>query len=187
MSKDLDPVPAGGVSNEAVVNATGKPWTHWMSLLDEAGGREMNHKQLVAVVAQHPEASAWWQQQITVTYEKSRGLREKHEVEDGYQLSRSRTLAAPAERVYDAWIDDVQRRKWLPDVEVNVRKATPHKSIRLDWNDGTLVQIYLTAKGENKTAVSVHHTKLPDGSTAEAMKSSWVESLDRLQAVVEDS
>lgn len=185
MSKDLDPVDAGGVSDEAVVNATGKPWSHWLTLLDEAGGRTMNHKQLVAVVAQHPEVSFWWQQQITVTYEKSRGLRQKHEAEDGYQFSRSRTMAAPLERVYDAWVDDAQRRQWLPDAEVNIRKATPHKSIRLDWGDGSLVAVYLTAKGENKTSVSVHHNKLADGSTAEALKSSWGEALNRLTEAVE--
>lgn len=185
MNDDLDPAVASGTSSEAAENATGKPWSEWMAILDAAGGREMSHKQLVDHLGRHYRVSGWWMQQIAVAYENSRGLRRKHEMPDGYQISRSRTLAAPAAAVYDLWLDERRRRRWLPDAEFTVRKATPHKTIRLTWSDGTLVEARLSEKGPDKTAVTVQHNKLPDAEAAERMKSYWAAALERLREVAE--
>lgn len=183
MSEDLDPSVATGTSSEAAEKATGKPWAEWMALLDEAGGREMNHKEIVAYLGRYHRVSAWWMQQIAVTYENSRGLRQKHEMPDGYQVSRSRTIAASAEVIYRAWLDDT-RNHWLPDAEFAVRKVTPPKIIRLSWSDGTLVEVRLAEKGSGKTTVTVQHNKLPDGEAAERMKGYWAAALERLEKEV---
>ena len=179
MSADLDPAAITGTSDEAVARATGKTWAEWLALLDAAGGRELNHKQIVAHLQANHDVSSWWQQQLTVGYEQSRGLRARHEMADGYQISRSRTIAAPAAVVYDAWADDATRAAWLPDAAFTVRKATPPKSLRLTWADGTSVEVGLADKGD-RTAVSVQHTKLPDAAAAERMKAYWAEALGRL-------
>ena len=185
MTADLDPAAVSGTSSEAAEKATGKPWADWMALLDEAGGRGMTHKELVAHLARHYRVSDWWLQQISVTYEKSRRLRQTHEMPDGYQISRTRTMAATAATLYDLWLDESARRRWLPDAELTVRKATPHKIIRLQWGDGTLVEARLAEKGPDNTAVTVQHNKLPDADTAERMKAYWAAALERLQTVVE--
>ncbi len=182
MTQDLDPAAVTGTSSEAAEKATGKPWAEWMVLLDAAGGREMTHKAIVAHLAANFDVSPWWQQQIAVGYEQSRGLRAKHEMAEGYQISRSRTLAATAERVYVAWLDHDARRIWLPDGEITIRNATPHKSIRLAWRDDSRVEVRLVEKDEGRTTVTVQHNKLPDSETAEAMKRYWAAALDKLQA-----
>ena len=179
MTAELDPAAITGTSDEAVARATGKSWAEWLAILDAAGGREMNHKQIVAHLQAHHDVSSWWQQQLTVGYEQSRGLRAKHEMAHGYQISRSRTVAAPAAAVYHAWADDATRAGWLPDAAFAVRKATPPKSLRLTWADGTSVEVGLSDKGD-RTAVSVQHTKLPDAAAAERMKAYWAEALGRL-------
>lgn len=184
MSADQDPARLTGTSDEAVMRATGKSWAEWLALLDDAGGREMNHKQLVAHLQAHHDVTSWWQQQLTVGYEQSRGLRARHEMADGYQISRSRTVAAPAAAVYHAWADDAARARWLPDAAFTVRKATPPRSLRLTWagaaGDGaTSVEVALSDKGD-RTAVTVQHTKLPDAAAAERMKAYWAEALGRL-------
>ena len=184
MDTDLDPAAVSGTSSEAAETATGKPWAAWMALLDEAGGRQMNHKQLVDFLARNHRVSGWWMQQIAVTYENSRGLRQKHQMPDGYQISRSRTLAAPAEAIYDAWLDEPTRARWLTGAVFIVRKTTPHRIIRLAWDDGTLVEVRLAEKGPGKTTVTVQHNKLPDGETAERMKAYWAAALERLEARV---
>jgi uncharacterized protein YndB with AHSA1/START domain len=184
MSEDLDPAAVSGTSSEAVAKATGKPWSEWMALLDAAGGRKMTHKQIVACLVAEHDASPWWRQQIAVAYEQSRGLREKHEMSDGYQISRSRTMAVDAERIYNAWLDDGTRRRWLPG-DFTVRKATPYKTLRLTWSDGSRVEVRLDAKGPEKCAVVVQHDKLPDADAAERMKEYWADALERLRELVE--
>ncbi len=181
---DLDPVEVSGTSNEAVERATGQPWPHWMALLDAAGGREMNHKQLVAQLVAHG-VGPWWQQQVAVAYENSRGLRARHEMADGYQISRSRTISAPAERLYDAWLNDEARRRWLPEADFSLRKATAPKTIRLTWADGSHVVVELIAKGPEKTTVRIQHDKLADADAAERMKAYWAAALENLEATIE--
>lgn len=182
MSDYLDPAAATGTSSEAAEQATGKPWAEWMALLDAAGGRGMNHKQIVNYLGHNYRVSAWWQQHITVAYEQSRGLRARHEMPDGYQISRTRTIAAPLAAVYAAWTDDDARARWLPDAVFTVRAATPPRTLRLTWSDGTLVEVRLADKGD-RTAVTVQHNKLPDAAAAERMKAYWAEALARLAAV----
>lgn len=179
MSADQDPATLTGTSDEAVLRATGKSWVEWLALLDAAGGREMNHKQLVAHLQAHHDVSSWWQQQLTVGYEQSRGLRAKHEMVDGYQISRSRTLAAPIAAVYAAWTDETARARWLPDATFTIRKTTPPRLLRLTWSDGSSVEVRLTDKGE-RTQMAVQQEKLADGEAAERMKRYWAEALGRL-------
>ncbi|HEY4156870.1 MAG TPA: hypothetical protein VGM29_02190, partial [Polyangiaceae bacterium] len=43
---------AVGVTSEAVARRTGKNWAEWFALLDAAGAETMDHKGIVAVLAQ---------------------------------------------------------------------------------------------------------------------------------------
>jgi uncharacterized protein YndB with AHSA1/START domain len=120
-----------------------------------------------------------------VAYEKSRGLRAKHEMVDGYQISRSRTMPVAVERLYDAWMNEEARRRWLPDADFTLRRATAPKSIRLTWADGSRVDVALEAKGPEKTTVRVQHDKLADADDAERMKAFWAAALENLEATIE--
>lgn len=102
-------VKAPEISNEAVQAKTRKTWDEWFAILDDAGGREMGHKEVVAVLNNNYEISAWWQQSVTVAYEKARGMRQKHEMVDVYLISKRVTLNAPLEMVFTAWVDDLTR------------------------------------------------------------------------------
>lgn len=184
MNNDLDPAVVTGTSSEAAEKATGKPWAEWMALLDEAGGRSMTHKEIVAWLGANHRVSAWWMQQIAVAYENSRGLRQKHEMPDGYQISRSRTIPAAAETLYHAWLDEATRAHWLSDAAFTARKVTPHKIIRLAWDDDTAVEVRLTEKGAGRTTITVQHNKLPDAEAAERMKGYWAAALERLEAAI---
>ena len=43
-----------------------------------------------------------------------------------------------------------------------MRTRRKDKSIRVDWEDGTRVQFYFTAKGEAKSQVAIQHRKLAE-------------------------
>jgi hypothetical protein len=168
------------VSDEAVRAATGKGWDEWFSVLDAAGGRELTHQQIVAYLREQHGVGPWWQQGVTNTYEQYIGRRSKHEMPEGFQISRSRTLLARLPELLAAWTDYSVRGAWLLQGDFQVRKATPEKSLRLTWGDGSRVEVSFAAKGEARSTVTVQHSQLPDAVEAERRKAYWTEMLDRL-------
>lgn len=183
---NMDAPPLPQVSNAAVQAKTGKQWSEWIAVLDEAGARHMDHKAIVAYLKEHHDLEPWWQQMVTVTYEQVRGLRAKHQQSDGYQISASKTVAAPVTTLYAAWQDDALRRRWLPDHNITIRKATADTSMRITWRDGSSsVEAYFSAKGEGKSQVAVQHRKLLSATEAAEMKVYWSNALQRLKEFVE--
>jgi len=171
----------GGISSAAVRAATGKSWKQWCTLLDKAGGRSMNHKEIVAVVGGKYDVGPWWQQMVTVGYEQAAGLRKKHEKPEGFQISRSKTYAVPASKVFAAWSTSARRAAWLGNKSITVRKSTRNKNLRVTWSDGkTSLDVQLVPKGAAKTQLTVQHSKLPSSREAEKMKSYWSQTLARL-------
>jgi uncharacterized protein YndB with AHSA1/START domain len=174
-----------GISSEAVKAKTGKTWAEWFAILDAAGAKKMSHKEIVAVLGEQQGVGDWWQQMLTVGYEQARGLREKHQKPEGYQVSASKTMAVPVEALFKAWHDARARKKWLAD-PITISKATPGKSLRLKWGDGrTSVDVNLYVKGETKSQVTVQHSKLKNAKEAAAMKKFWGEALNALKAILE--
>ena len=108
-----------------------------------------------------------------------------HEKTDGFAANASKTFAAPAMALYEAWADGERRNRWLPDAPLNVRKATPGKSLRITWADGSSVDANLTARGADKSQVAIQHSRLPDAETAAQMKAFWGAALERLRILLE--
>jgi Activator of Hsp90 ATPase homolog 1-like protein len=174
------------VSDEAVQAKTGKTWKEWFALLDRAGAKKMSHTAMAAYLYDELGCPGWWNQMVAVSYEQERGLRDKHERPDGYSISRSKTLATPVERLYEAWEDAKQRSRWLKE-KIVIRKGTPSKSMRITWSDGaTNLEVNFYAKGDGKSQVTVQHSKLADTKAAERMKAYWGEALERLCEELEE-
>jgi hypothetical protein len=172
-----------GMSDSAVSSKTGRTWAEWVRILDAAGAAAMPHREIAKHVASLGTPS-WWTQMVTVGYERIRGLRAKGQLRGGsYQVSRSRTFPVPVETLFDAFANARRRRRWLP-VRVTVRTARPHRSLRMNWEGGTLALFGFTAKGSAKSAVAVEHQKLPDRAAADALRKSWDEYFDRLGRIL---
>jgi hypothetical protein len=163
-----------GTSSEAVEKATGRGWDQWLAILDKAGARTMVHKDIARLLHEEHGLSGWWAQSVTVGYEQARGLRQKHETSEGFQISASKTIGAPIGKAFSAWNDVKSRQAWLGDAALQIRKATADKSIRITWEQGpekgTSVEVYLYAKGQDKCQVAVNHTKLRSAAAGEKMK-----------------
>lgn len=168
------------VSDEAVRNKTGRAWAEWFEILDQEGAREMPHREIATLIHGKYGVAGWWAQNVTVGYEQERGLREKHQKTSGYEVSVSRTLPVAVDALYASWQEEA-RGRWLGE-EVVVRKATPHRTLRITWPDRTDLVVHFEAKGEAKSQVVVQHGKLPDAEAAARMKSYWAEALERLRA-----
>jgi uncharacterized protein YndB with AHSA1/START domain len=145
----------------------------------------MTHKEIVAFLTGQHQVGPWWQQSVAVAYEQTRGKRDKHQMPEGYQISRSRTFFVPLSDLYAAWADESARGAWLLVEDLQVRKATPNKSLRITWADGSSVEAGFSSKGENKSQATVQHSRLPDAEHAEQMKVFWANALEKLNRYLE--
>jgi uncharacterized protein YndB with AHSA1/START domain len=178
--------PALRMSDAAVKAKTGKTWKEWFSILDKAGAKKLSHKEIVKYVNTEQGVGPWWQQMITATYEQQRGLRAEHEKPTGFEISVSRTVAAPVPALYEAFGNTRKRAQWLQEEGLVERTAVKNKSMRVTWNDQkTILAISFLPKGEGKSQIVVQHGKLPNARSAAKMKKYWGEALDRLRALIE--
>jgi hypothetical protein len=169
------------IGDKAVIAKTGKSWEEWLDLLDAAGAQQMSHKEIVAYLNKHHSLKPWWQQSVTVTYEKARGLREKHQRPEGYSISASKTFPERLDELFRVWNEEELRTQWLPDAPLSILKATPGKSMRIRWEPASRIDVYFTGKGENKSQVSVQHSQLASAEEAELLKQYWRQALANLK------
>jgi len=186
MAKGGNPGKLAGVSRDAVMKKTGKDWAEWVAVIDKAGAKTMDHKEIVAIVREKHGVGSWWQQMVTVGYEQARGKREVHQTSSGYQVSVSKTVNVPLKELFHAREDDRARAKWLPGSPFVVRKTTAIKSLRASWKDGRSgVDVYFYSKGEHKSQVSLQHNRLSGSDEVTRMRSLWRKSLDDLKKMLE--
>lgn len=181
----IDYAALAGVSDAVIKEKTGCPWSRWVPTLDALGAETMSHRDVARLVHEKYKVDGWWAQTVTVGYERIKGLRVKGQLRNGsYEASKSRTFNAPAETVFDAFAKPKMRGKWLAGEKVVVRTATPQRSLRLGWSDGSIVAVWLEPKGPAKTVVSVTRGKLPDKASADRIKQYWGERLQSLGELI---
>jgi len=188
-------------SNEAVLKATGRSWQEWRALLDKAGAARMSHREIVRWLASRLP-SAWWQQSVTVEYEKSLRRRQVGETADsGFQIGVQRTLPFPAPRVWELLLSPRGLAVWLgrtgrlrlekgaryrtrEGASGELRSLTPGGHLRLSWQPPgwakpSVIQLRLLSKA-GRTAVHFHQEKLPDAKAREEMRARWKKSLEQI-------
>lgn len=174
-----------GMSDDAVRSKTGKTWKQWVGVLDAVDASGIPHRDIARHIHEDYDIPGWWAQTVTVGYERIRGLREVGQRRGGsYEANKSKTVPVPIAKLYRAFGTARARRRWLPDIEIKVRTATPEKSMRITWPDGTSVHVYFTAKGNEKSQVAVQHAKLTRKADATKMKAFWGERLEALAGLL---
>lgn len=139
------------MSDAAVKAKTGKNWQQWFAILNKANAKKMSHKDIAEYLYEKRGVPGWWSQMIAVTYEQECGLRDKHQMADGYAVSASRTFEVSIGKLYNHWSDDELRKQWLKE-QVVIRKATLNKSMRIMWSHNTYVDVYLYEKGASESS-----------------------------------
>jgi len=167
-----------GMSDAAVAAKTGKNWKQWVAALDAIGAAELRHAEIARKLHDDLGVPGWWTQMVTVGYERIRGLREKGQRRGGgYEVGKSKTFAVPIAELYAAF---GRRERWLGKPQPTVRKATPEKSVRWKWPDGTNVEFYFLPKGVAKSVLHVQQRGLATRAKAEEMRAFWGERLSAL-------
>lgn len=171
------------INDTALKEKTGKTSAEWFKLLDSINATEKTHTEIAAYLCkQFGMDKAWYFQMITNAYEVACGLRKKHQKPDGYEISISKTIAAPVTKAYTAWTEPKKRGTWLADTDFTITTATPNKSLRITRSDNTRLSVEFYDKGADKCQVVVQHQKLSSAKQAEQMKSYWKQQLENLAA-----
>jgi hypothetical protein len=163
-------------SDEAIRERTGRGWEEWFDLLDEWGATELTHREIARRIAGELgiDPLAWNAQAITMSYERTRGMRVAGQRADGFAITAQKSVPVPVEELFDAFMSSTQS-------ELRERTATRPKSARFDWADGeSRVNVTFIAKGEGSSTVAVEHARLADAEEAERMKAFWRERLTQL-------
>ena len=174
------------ISDDAIRSRTGRGWEEWFDLLDESGAIDKTHTEIARWLREERVIDGWSSQAVTVSYERARGLRAVGERPEGFSVTAQKTVAVPVDRLYEAFVDESLRERWLPDGELRERTATKPRSARFDWGDGeTRVIVGFIAQGEAKSTAALEHARIPDDQEAERMKAYWRERLSALKSRLE--
>jgi uncharacterized protein YndB with AHSA1/START domain len=170
-----------GMTDEAIKKNTGCTWEKWVWALDQVNAHNWPHGEIARYVKEKYKVRDWWTQAVTVGYERIRGLRARGQRRSGsWEASKSRTINVAAGTVFKAFKQPKLRSKWLPGSKAVVRSSVPNKTIRLTWDDGSSVEVYVVAKGRSKTQVAIQHTKLTSRQAVDQMKAFWADHLETL-------
>ena len=174
------------ISNEAVKKSTGKTLKEWFSILNKAGAKKMEHKQVAKLLHQKYGLSGWWSQMVTVQYEQEIKGRKKHEKPEGFQVSKSTTLTASVTKIFNMINSPIKRIIWLKDPAITIIKSTKDKSIRGKWIDKkTNIEFQFYPKDNNKTQLVVQQSRIKSEKEAETMKTYWGKQLNNLKKYLE--
>lgn len=174
------------ISDEAVQKSTGKTWKNWFSLLNKAGAKKMEHKDIAQLLYKKYGLSGWWSQMVTVQYEQEIKGRKKHETASGFQISKSITLSAPVNKIFNTINSPLKRIEWLNDPAITITKSTKDKSIRGKWSDKKAnIEFQLYPQEIIKTQVVVQQSRIKSAKEAEAMKTYWGKQLNNLKRYLE--
>jgi len=174
------------ISDEAVKKSTGKMWRDWFSLLNKAGAKKMEHKQVAKLLHEKYGLSGWWSQMVTVQYEQEVKGRKMHEKPEGFQISKSTTLVTPVTKIYNTINSPLKRIVWLKDSAITITKSTKDKSIRGKWMDKkTNIEFQFYPKVNGKTQLVVQQSKIKSAKEAETIKTYWDKQLNNLKRYLE--
>ncbi len=179
--------PERRTSETALHRTTGRDRAEWFAVLDAWGAPDHEYREIAVFLTGEHGVSAWWAQKLIVEYEQARGLRDPGVRGDGtFSVTASKSVAAPAERAFAAFVDADVREGWLPGVTLRLRTSQPGRSARFDWEDGaTRLNVGIESTGDATSQVAVEHERLPDLDVAARQKTYWRDRLAALKSLLE--
>jgi uncharacterized protein YndB with AHSA1/START domain len=189
-----------------VKRETGKSWDAWFKVVDDMDGAALGRKAVTEALVRDHGLAPWWAQTVAVDWEGARKVHLKDGRPKGYFICVTKTIAAPAERIFDAFGDAKQLSAWLGSGATasfkeggafstgdgnhgTYLKITKPKKLKLTWDDGdpaavSSIEVILTPKGE-KTAFLLNHDRIPTRPLADGLRAAWAGAVDRLKKLME--
>lgn len=176
-------------NTNAIEKATQRQWSEWVEWIDEKGGRDLKHPEIVKMV--YPELEnvtdkpGWWAQGVTIAYEQHIGRRIAGQRGDGtFEVSVSKTLDMTREEAF------AQCLKLLSSVtEFNNRTIdkvrTSETPVRSYWrcsiSDGGKLTLSVEQKSPGKTLLVMTHAALQSTEEAMAWREFWKDYIKEIE------
>lgn len=193
------------VSDESSVRATGKTSAEWYVLFDENHGHLWSHAERIGFVRRHGVEAGWWQQVITVNYERARGLRLLGETKGaGFEFGISRTFPVTPEKAWQRLTQGIGLEAWAGDgTEVEMRKGahqdrkgkrievrgyTPDVRVRLAITEPGVpqrtIQMSVVPSASGKASVRFHEENLPGIAARKRAERKWNDIMDEVESIL---
>lgn len=167
----------GTISEEKILEATGKEWKEWTSLLDGAGARDLPHKEIAAWLHDVHNVDGWWAQGLTVRYEHEIGRRQPGQESDGtFTVSASRVLAGTPKETLEWWQQKIVETPELNGqtlVKSDTSKTDKRRYFKARLSDNTRIIVGIEEKAPNKSLLALAHEKLQTKESADEWKEFW--------------
>jgi uncharacterized protein YndB with AHSA1/START domain len=174
-------------------------------LLDAQHAELWSHAERIGFLRRHGVEAGWWQQVLTVNYERARGLRLLGETKTaGFEFGISRTLAVAPERVWEALTTTPGVEYWAGEgvhfalekgayyeqhgVRVEVRAVTPDIRVRV-WilKPGAprrTVQMSVVPAAGGRCALRFHEEGLPGIAARKRAERHWLGVMDEIESLL---
>lgn len=173
------------VADEAMVRATDKSHAEWFAILDGWGATKHTHTEIARWLGETYDTPGWWVQNVTVAYERARGMRRPGQLANGFRVTVSRTIEREEAGVLHAFTSPAIQATWLP-TPMRQRPTRAARTARFDWAEPpSRVVVTVVPKEGSKTTVSITHEQLPDAGAADRFKVAWRGWADSLKTALE--
>jgi uncharacterized protein YndB with AHSA1/START domain len=206
----------GRASDDAVREATGRPWDGWFEWLHDHHADELDHGAIVALLDVEGDLpSTWWRQLVTRGFEQHLGRSVPGEASDGtFAIGARRTFRSSPMRAWSlvasadgaaAWLGAAPNEWWHGELggpergdvleapggeRYEVRSVVPGTRIRLRTLGPLqpVTTIQLTISGERgRTVVGLHQEGLADEDLREPQREHWKRALDRIATLLDEA
>lgn len=172
----------------AIERATTRSWEDWLAFFAQHGAAKLTHTEIarhartyIPDSTQNPE---WWAQGVAIAYEQQMGLRVPGQSSTGeFRVSASRTVALDRDAVIEAWAAHAGTRTDHRGHTVNnIRRSRTAKRTfwRATLEDAGRVEVAASAKGDDRSLVTIAHNGVPAADAIETWRAHWKDLLAEL-------
>ncbi|WII73843.1 hypothetical protein QJS83_08125 [Bdellovibrio sp. 22V] len=196
-----------GVTTETVLKSTGKTWDQWIEILNKAGAKSWQHKEIAAYLKNKRRLKGWWHQWVAIGYETAVGMRAPgRNLKGEYSITVTRTVHVDHKIIWKMMMSEEGLAIWLKPVSKftlqpkahfetdagvfgEIRTMLANRRVRFtwqegDWDKGTVVQMYLIPlrNKPGSTIICFMHEKLRDGRMRDPLREYWSQIAEELVA-----
>lgn len=202
----------GNLFLQAVTKETGRSWEKWTALLHEQCGASssLTRDDLFDYLTEHHGLNEMWADLLAEMYGQRLGRTPVGQTKDaGVNMGVRRTVDADKEQVWRYLLSKDGLKLWIGELDAlplgkkesyetadgvrgEIRSVLPGEKIRLtwqppDWDNPSILQLYLLSARGGGTTVSFHQEKLDDLYMRKLMLDRWKRVAERLVAHYSES